>query len=111
MSKGFPGIPGNMQALVKQAQKMQQDLAKAQEEAQSLTAEGSSGGGMVKVVVTGKMQIESITINPEVVNKDDIEMLQDLVKAATNDALTRVQESTRAAVGKVTGGMNLPGLF
>lgn len=111
MGKGFSGFPGNMQALMKQAQKMKADLQLAQEEAKNLVAEGSAGGGAVRAVVNGKYQVESITINKEVVNPDDVEMLQDLVKAALNDSLSKVQQSTESVMSKVTGGLNLPGLF
>ena len=107
---GFGGMPGNMQAMMQQAQKMQQELQKVQEEAQNLTAEGSAGGGMVKVVATGGQQVESVTIDKEVVNPDDIEMLQDLIVAATNDAFNNVQEQVKEKMAKVTGGMNIPGL-
>lgn len=111
MAKGFSGVPGNMGAMLKQAQKMQENLLKAQEEAQNLVAEGSSGGGMVKVVATGSNRIKSIKIEKEVVNPDDIEMLQDLVLAACNDALERVQSEVKGKLEQVTGGMSLPGLF
>ena len=111
MGKGFGGVPGNMQALMKQAQKMQQDLMKAQQDAEAFLCEGSAGGGAVKVCATGKQEITSVLINKEVVNPDDIEMLQDLVKAAVNDALTKVKEHTKGALGSVTGGLNIPGLF
>ncbi len=111
MAKGFSGIPGNMQAVLKQAQKMQEDLVKAQEEAAQLSAEGSSGGGMVKVVASGNQRIKSITIDKEVVNPNDLEMLQDLVLAACNEALDRVQTDVKSKLDKVTGGLNLPGLF
>ena len=111
MAKGFGGAPGNMQALMKQAQKMQQDLLKAQQDAESFSCEGSAGGGAVKVAATGKQEITSVLIDKEVVNPDDIEMLQDLVKAAVNDALAKVKEHTKGALGSVTGGLNIPGLF
>jgi len=111
MSKGFGGMPGNLQGIMKQAQKVQQDMLKAQEEAANLTAEGSAGGGMVKVSANGKNQLVSIEIEPEVIDPNDVEMLQDLVIAAANEALTKVQEEVKAEIAKVTGGMNLPGLF
>ena len=110
MAKGFGGMPGNMQAMMKQAQKMQKDLAKAQEEAESLTGEGTAGGGMVTAVADGKNKIVSLTIEKDVVDPEDIEMLQDLVQAAVNDALTKVQEEVQATLGKVTGGMQIPGM-
>jgi len=110
MAKGFGGMPGNMQDMLKQAQKMQQDIAKMQEEAQSMTAEGSAGGGMVTAVANGKHQIESVAIDKEVVNPDDIEMLQDLVAAAANEALRNVQEQIQEKMSKITGGMSIPGM-
>jgi DNA-binding YbaB/EbfC family protein len=109
--KGFPGIPGGMQGLMKQAQKMQQDLLRVQEEAKAATAEGGAGGGIVKVVANGNNQLVSIVIQKEAVNPEDVEMLQDLILAACNDALQKVQENVKAQMAKVTGGMNLPGMF
>ena len=109
--KGFGGVPGNMQALIKQAQKMQEELKKAQDQAESTVAEGSSGGGMVKVTANGKNQITAVMIEKEVVNPEDIEMLQDLIVAAVNEALVKVQEEVKSELAKVTGGMNIPGLF
>lgn len=111
MAKGFSGIPGNMGAMLKQAQKMQENLLKAQEEAANLSAEGSAGGGMVKAQATGNNRVKSIQIEKEVVNPEDIEMLQDLVLAACNDALERVQNEVKSKLEQVTGGLNLPGLF
>jgi len=109
--KGFSGGPGNMQALMKQAQKMQQDLKRAQEETEQIEAEGSAGGGAVKVTANGKNQLTAVLIEKAAINPDDAEMLQDLVLAAANEALTKVQESAKAALSKVTGGMNIPGLL
>ena len=89
---------------------MQQQLQEAQEEAKSITAEGSAGGGMVKAVADGENQIVSITIEKDVVDPDDIEMLQDLIVAAANEALKRVQDSVQAEISKITGGMSIPGM-
>ncbi|MBN8550750.1 MAG: YbaB/EbfC family nucleoid-associated protein [Deltaproteobacteria bacterium] len=111
MGKGFPGLPGGMQGLMKQAQKMQEDLAVAQREAENFSAEGSAGGGVVKAVATGKYEFTSISISREAVSPDDVEMLQDLVLAACNDALGKVKANLKDKMSKVTGGMNLPGLF
>ena len=113
MAKGFSGIPGggNMQGLLKQAQKMQAELQKVQEQAGDLTAEGSAGGGVVKIVANGKNQILSVVIDKEVVNPNEIDMLQDLIKAASNEALEKAKNSLQAELSKVTGGVNLPGLF
>jgi len=111
MAKGFGGLPGNMQGLMKQAQKMQEDLRHAQQQAELMSAEGSAGGGMVRVVANGRNQLDSVIIDKQVVNPEDIEMLQDLVLAAANDALTKVQEGARAELAKATSGMNIPGMF
>jgi len=99
---------GNM---MKQAQKLQSKMMKLQEELGSKTIEASSGGGMVKVVANGKQQVVSIAIEKEVVDPEDVEMLQDLVLAAVNDALTKSQEMVSQEMGKLTGGMNIPGLM
>ena len=111
MSKGFGGVPGNLQGLMKQAQKMQEQLQKTQEEIENYSAEGQSGGGMVRATANGKNKLLSISIDSEVVNPDDVEMLQDLVLAAVNNALSKVQEHVKEEMGKVTGGMSVPGLF
>lgn len=100
-----------MKDLMKQAQKMQQDLAKAQEELANKIVEGSSGGGMVKVEMNGKNQVLSIKIDPEVVDPDDIEMLEDLIIAALNEAQEKVSQSSETELSKLTGGMKIPGLF
>jgi hypothetical protein len=99
---------GNM---MKQAQKMQAKMMKMQEELGEQTVEATAGGGMIKVVANGKQQIMSIEIEKEVVDPDDVEMLQDLVLAAVNDALAKSQEMVSAQMAKITGGMNIPGLM
>ena len=111
MSKGFSGVPGKMQGLLKQAQKMQLELQKAQEDSAQFTGEGSSGGGMVKVVANGSNQLLSVQIDKQVVNASEIELLQDLVLAASNQALAAVQEKVKEALAKVTGNINMPGIF
>lgn len=98
---------GNM---MKQAQKIQARILKMQEELATRTIDGSAGGGMVKAVANGKQQIVSISIEKEVVNPEDIEMLQDLVLAAVNDALSKSQEMVSSEMNKITGGLNIPGL-
>lgn len=111
-SGGFPGGGGmNMQAMMRQAQQMQQNMQKMQEELEEKEVEATAGGGVVKVVVTGKKVVKSIEIAPEVVDPDDVEMLQDLVMAAVNEALGQAEEMVQSEMGKVTGGMNLGGLF
>ena len=98
---------GNM---MKQAQQLQSKMMKLQEELADKTVESSSGGGMVKVTANGRNQIISIQIEKEVVDPDDVEMLQDLVLAAINDALAKAQEMVSSEMGKLTGGLNIPGL-
>ncbi len=98
---------GNM---MKQAQKLQAKMLKMQEELAGRTVEASAGGGMVRVTANGRQQIVSIAIDREVVDPDDVDMLQDLVLAAVNDALAKSQEMVSSEMGKLTGGMNIPGL-
>jgi DNA-binding YbaB/EbfC family protein len=97
--------------MMKQAQQLQSKMLKLQEELAEKTVETSSGGGMVKVVASGKQQLVSIQIEQEVVDPDDVEMLQDLILAAVNDALTKAQEMVSGEMNKLTGGMNIPGLM
>jgi DNA-binding YbaB/EbfC family protein len=104
-----PGQP-NMQQLLKQAQKMQQDMAAAQEALKAETVEASSGGGMVKVVVTGDLDIKSITIDPEAVDPEDVELLQDMVLAAVNEGLRSAQELAASKMGGIAGGLGGLGL-
>ena len=105
------GGNGNMQKMMKQMQKMQKDMAKAQEELGEKRIEGTAGGGMVMVVVTGHKEVIEVNIKEEVIDPEDIEMLQDLVLTATNDALKKAEELTNDTMGQFTKGMNLPGLF
>lgn len=100
-----------MGKMMKQAQKLQNQMTRLQDEMADKTIEASAGGGMVKVVANGKQQVLSIVIDKEVVDPEDVEMLQDLVLAAVNDALNRSQEMVSSEMGKLTGGMNIPGLF
>lgn len=103
----------NIGNILKQAQKMQEKMAEIQQEVAAKTIEASSGGGMVTATVNGKQEVVSITIDPAVVNSDDVEMLQDLIIAAVNEGLKRSQQMLSEEMGKVTGGlgMNIPGLF
>lgn len=107
---GFPGM-GNMGGMMKQVQKMQKDMAKMQEELEEKEVEASAGGGVVTVVATGKKIIKSIEIKPEAVDPDDVEMLEDLILAATNEAIRKAEEMVSSEMGKITGGLNMPGLF
>jgi DNA-binding YbaB/EbfC family protein len=104
MSKGLAQI-------MKQAQQMQQKMARLQEEASQKTAEASAGGGAVTAVVNGKNQVLSLSIRKEAVDPEDVEMLQDLVVAAVNEALKKVQSEVAAEMERITGGLNIPGLF
>lgn len=101
----------NMNKLMKQAQQLQTKMAKLQEEMGDKTVEATAGGGMVKVVANGKQQIVSIAIEKEVVDPEDVEMLQDLIVAAANEALSRAQAMVNEEMGKLTGGMNIPGMM
>jgi DNA-binding YbaB/EbfC family protein len=100
----------NMNSMMKQAQNLQKKMMKTQAELAKKTVEASSGGGMVKVIANGGQKIESIIFEKEIIDPDDIEMLQDLVLAAVNDALNKSQEMVSAEMGKLTGGLNIPGL-
>lgn len=105
---GFPGGGmGNMGAMMKQAQKMQVELARAQEEIKDMTFEASAGGGMVKAVAQGDNSLVSLTIDPEAVDPEDVEMLQDLVVSAVNEALRQADEAMEKSISGVTGGLNL----
>ena len=105
---GFPGMGGaNMQQLMRQAQKMQQDMQRTQEELQKREFSSTAGGGMVTATVTGARELTAITISPDCVDQDDVEMLQDLVMAAVNGALREAAETTEREMGRITGGMNL----
>ena len=104
-------MPGNMNNILKQAQKMQENMQKMQEELETEEVEASVGGGAVTVKVNGKKEVVDITIKPEVVDPEDIEMLQDLVLSAVNEALRSVDDMQSSQMNKVTGGMNIPGLL
>ena len=109
--KNIGGGGQNMNAMVKQAQKMQDEIVELQNEIEERDFTATVGGGAVEVVVTGKKTIKSLTIKPEVVDKDDIEMLQDLIISAVNEAVNNVEQTTEEEMSKITGGVSLPGLF
>ncbi len=110
---GFPGMMGggNMQALARQAQKLQQQMNKVQEELEVKEYEASAGGGAVTVKGNGKKERLAITIKPEAVDPDDVEMLQDTIIAAVNEGLRTASEEMEREMGKLTGGLNMPGFF
>ncbi len=96
--------------MMRQVQQLQQRMAKLQEELEQATVEATAGGGMVKAVVTGKQTVASITIDPEAVDPDDLEVLEEMVMAAINEALQKSQELAQQKMGAITGGLNIPGL-
>ena len=104
---GFPG-GGNQMSMMKQAQKMQQDFLKMQQELESSKFEFSAGGGAVKAVVSGTREFESVTIDPEVVDPEDVEMLQDLIVSAVNECSKKVDDMTTSEMSKLTNGLGLP---
>ncbi|MBE6602694.1 MAG: YbaB/EbfC family nucleoid-associated protein [Ruminococcaceae bacterium] len=109
--KGMGGGPQNMQAMIRQAQKMQEDMAAKQEELDAREYDISAGGGVVNVKINGKREILAIDLQPEIVDPDDIETLSDILVAAVNEAIKRVDETNNTELNKITGPMNLPGLF
>ena len=101
----------NMNAMIKQAQKMQDEITRLQDDIEEREFSATAGGEAVEVVLYGKKTIKSLTIKPEVVDKDDVEMLQDLVISAVNEAIGKIEETTEEEMSKITGGVSLPGLF
>ena len=110
---GFRGMPGGMNqaAMMKQAQKMQQEMLRMQEEMENKTYTATAGGGMVKATVSGKHEVLELTVNPEAVDPDDVEMLQDMVIAAVNEAMRTADTDSANNMSRLTGGLNLGGLF
>ena len=112
MAKGFGGLPGGgLQGLMQQAQKMKQQLEKTQEKLATFSADGSAGGGAVKVTVTGKYEVTELTIDEDLIDPKDKEGLEYAVKAAINDGLTKVRNHLETEMSKATGGFGMPGLF
>ena len=105
------GGPSNMNLMLKQAQKMQEDMANLQEDLDNREYTAVSGGGMIEVTIDGKHLVKSIKIKPEAVYPDDVEMLEDLITVAVNEAVNNAIKTAEAEMGAVTGGMNIPGLF
>ncbi len=110
---GFRGMPGGMNqaAMIRQAQKMQQDMIRMQQEQEAKTFTAKSGGGMVAATVNGKHELVNLEINPEAVDPEDVEMLQDLVMAAVNEAMRSADAEAANNMSRLTGGLNLGGLF
>ena len=111
--KGFNGMPGggNMQALMKQAQKMQADLQKAQEQSETITADFQGGGGAVKATAHGKGELLTLSISPDVIDPNDREVLEQMIISTVNGAIKAARDLVQAEIAKVTGGMSIPGLF
>ena len=110
LPKGMGGGPQNMQGMLRQAQKMQEDMAALQEDLDAREYDVSAGGGAVRVKITGKLEVKSIDIQPEIVDPDDIETLSDILVAAVNEAIKKVNETNNEEMSKVTGALNIPGL-
>jgi DNA-binding YbaB/EbfC family protein len=112
MAKGRgPMIPGNMNNMMKQIQKMQKEMQETQAQIETQEFEATAGGGAIKAIVNGKKELINIELKPEIVDPDDIEMLQDLIIAAVNEALKTADETMASNMNKYTAGMNMPGLF
>ena len=109
--KGMGGGAQNMQAMIRQAQKMQEDMAAKQAELDAREYDVSAGGGVVNVKINGKREILAIDLQPEIVDPDDIETLSDILVAAVNEAIKRVEETNNEELNKITGAMSMPGLF
>lgn len=110
LPKGMGGGPQNMQSMLRQAQKMQEDIEAKKAELEEKEYVVTSGGGMVEITVKGNHQVKSIGLNPEVVDPDDVEMLEDMLVAAFNEAVRQIDEESERELEKVTGGLNIPGM-
>ncbi len=111
LPQGMGGGPSNMNQMIKQAQKMQEDMAAKQAELDEREFRATAGGGMVEVVFSGNKTLKSLTINPEIVDPDDVEMLSDVIMAAINEALRDIETTSGSELGKITGGLNIPGIL
>lgn len=111
LPKGMGGGPGNMQSMIKQAQKMQEDMTALREELDTREYEIKAGGGVVTVKINGKLEVSSIDLDPAIVDPDDIESLSDVLTAAVNEAIKKVNSTNEEEMSKITGPMNIPGLF
>lgn len=111
LPQGMGGGPQNMNRIIKQAQKMQDDMKALQDRLDMTEYTGESGSGLVKAVVNGKHDVVSVKIDPNIIDPEDIEMLEDLIAAAVNDAVSKAKAEGEAEMAKITGGMNVPGIF
>ena len=110
LPQGRGGGPGNMQSMLKQAQKMQEDMAALQEDLDAREYEVAAGGGAVKIKINGKLEVSGVEIDPDVVDPDDVETLQDILTAAMNEAICKVNDTNNEEMGKITGSLNMGGL-
>ena len=110
LPQGRGGGPGNMQSMLRQAQKMQEDMAALQEDLDSRQYEVAAGGGAVKIKINGKLEVSSVELDPDVVDPDDVETLQDILTAAMNEAIRKVHDTNSEEMGKITGSLNMGGL-
>jgi len=111
LPQGMGGGAQNMQSMIKQAQKMQEQITSVQEEIENESFTATTGGGVIEITMNGRKQVHSLTIKPEVVDKDDIETLQDLIISAVNECVKQIEETSETKMGAVTGGVSFPGLF
>ncbi|MBQ7292899.1 MAG: YbaB/EbfC family nucleoid-associated protein [Clostridia bacterium] len=111
LPQGMGGGPQSMNAMLKQAQKMQEDMAALQEDLDAREYEVKAGGGMVEVKINGKREILSVSISPEIVDPDDVETMEDIIVAAVNEAIKRVDSTNESEMAKITGGFGMPGMF
>lgn len=111
LPQGMGGGAQNMQNMIRQAQKMQEQITNVQEEIENETFTATTGGGVVEITMNGRKQVQSLTIKPEVVDKDDVETLQDLIISAVNECVKQIEEISESKMGAVTGGVSFPGLF
>ena len=111
LPQGMGGGPSNMQSMLKQAQKMQEDMALKQEELEAREYEVSAGGGVVNVKINGKKEVLEVKLAPEIVDPDDVETLEDLIVAAVNEAIKKVESDSQAEMQKITGSIGFPGMF
>ena len=111
LPQGFGGGPNNMQGMIKQAQKMQENMQAKQDELEQLEHTITVGGGVVEVIINGKKEIKALKLKPEIVDPEDIDMLQDTIIAAINEAIRKVEDLHAAEMDKITGNLNLPGII
>ena len=111
LPQGMGGGAQNMQNMIRQAQKMQEQITNVQEEIENETFTATTGGGVVEITMNGRKQVQSLNIKPEVVDKDDVETLQDLIISAVNECVKQIEETSESKMGAVTGGVSFPGLF